>query len=52
MKEAYSVFFDMSTHLGEALVIFLQFFSDEWEMVQFLIRLCVATESLNAQQLA
>ena len=44
--------FDGSTRLGEAIVIIVRFVSDNWSIVQRLIRLDICTKSVNAQDLA
>ena len=44
--------FDESTRLGEAIVIIARFVSDNWSIVQRLIRLDICAKSVNAQDLA
>ena len=44
--------FDGSTRLGEAIVIIVRFVSDNWSIVQRLIRLDICPKSVNAQDLA
>ena len=44
--------FDGSTRLGEAIVIIVRFVSDNWSIVQRLIRLDICAKSVNAQDLA
>ena len=44
--------FDGSTRLGEAIVIIVRFVSDNWSIVQCLIRLDICAKSVNAQDLA
>ena len=41
--------FDGSTRLGEAIVIIVRFVSDNWSIVQRLIRLDICAKSVNAQ---
>lgn len=44
--------FDGSTRLGEAIVIIVRFVSENWSIVQRLIRLDICAKSVNAQDLA
>ena len=44
--------FDGSSRLGEAIVIIVRFVSDNWSIVQRLIRLDICAKSVNAQDLA
>ena len=44
--------FDGSTRLGEAIVIIVRFVSDNWSILQRLIRLDICAKSVNAQDLA
>ena len=44
--------FDGSTRLGEAIVIIVRFVSDNWSIVQRLIRRGICAKSVNAQDLA
>ena len=44
--------FDESIRLGEAIVIIARFVSDNWSIVQRLIRLDICAKSVNAQDLA
>ena len=44
--------FDGSTRLGEVIVIIVCFVSDNWSIVQPLIRLDICAKSVNAQDLA
>ena len=51
-NDGFSVIFDGSTRLGEALAIVVRFVDNQWNVHQRLIKLEVLTKSLNAEQLA
>lgn len=51
-NDAFSVIFDGSTRLGEALAIVVRFVDDRWNVQQRLVKLEVLARSVNAPQLA
>ena len=48
----YSVIFDGTTRLGEAIAIIIRYVNDEWQLIQRLVRLDVVAKSVNAAQLS
>ena len=51
-NSAFSVIFDGSTRLGEALVIVVRYIDKDWNIRQRLLKLEVLAKSMNAEQLA
>ena len=48
----FSVIFDGSTRLGEALAIIVRFIDSEWNIQQRLVKLEIVAKSMNAEELA
>ena len=51
-NSAFSVIFDGSTTLGEALVIVVRYIDKDWNIQQRLLKLEVLAKSMNAEELA
>ena len=51
-NSAFSVIFDGSTRLGEALVIVVRYIDKDWNIQQRLLKLEVLAKSMNAEELA
>ena len=51
-KSAFSVIFDGSTRLGEALAIIVRFIDKDWNIQQRLLKLEILAKSMNAEELA
>ena len=51
-NSAFSVIFDGSTRLGEALVIVVRYIDKDWNIQQRLLKLEVLANSMNAEELA
>ena len=51
-KSAFSVIFDRSTRLGEALAIIVRFIDKDWNIQQRLLKLEMLAKSMNAEELA
>ena len=51
-NSAFSVIFDGSTRLGEALAIIVRFIDSKWNIQQRLVKLGILAKSMNAEKLA
>ena len=51
-NNAFSVIFDGSTRLGEALAIIVRFIDKDWNIQQRLLKLEILAKSMNAEELA
>ena len=51
-NSAFSVIFDGSTRLGEALAIIVRFIDKDWNIQQRLLKLEILAKSMNAEELA
>ena len=51
-NSAFSVIFDGSTRLGEALAIIVRFIEKDWNIQQRLLKLEILAKSMNAEELA
>ena len=50
-NNAFSVIFDGSTRLGEALAIIVRFIDKDWNIQQRLLKLEILAKSMNAEEL-
>ena len=48
----YSIIFDGTTRLGEAIAIILRFVNADWQIIQRLVRIDVVAKSVDAAQLS
>ena len=51
-NSAFSVIFDGSTRLGEALAIIVRFIDKDWDKQQRLLKLEILAKNMNAEELA
>ena len=51
-NSAFSVIFDGSTRLGEALAIIVRFIEKDWNIQRRLLKLEILAKSMNAEELA
>ena len=52
IRHDYSVIFDGTTRLGEAISVILRYVNERWQLVQQLVRLDMVAKSVNAAQLS